>query len=94
MGKELKKEYRDYLRNIGEIELLNKRKTIFLTTSKMTGHCPWKFLEKEKKLYHISAYIKLHNLHINIQDISKYRLLNIVYIMNPGIIKSMEFILN
>lgn len=89
--KELSKEYRNYLRNIGELELLKKRKTIFITTTEMTSHSPWKFLDKEKKLYHVNEYIKLNNL--DIKDISNYTLRNIVYKINPGIIKSMEFVM-
>jgi hypothetical protein len=88
--KELSKEYRNYLKNIGELELLKKRKTIFITTSEMNGHSPWKFLDKEKKIYHVKQYIKLNNL--DIKDISNYTLRNIVYKINPGIIKSMEFV--
>jgi hypothetical protein len=91
--KELSKEYRNYLRNIGELELLKKRKTIFINTTEMTGHSPWKFLDKEKKLYYINQYIISNNLDINIKDISKYTLRNIVYTANPGIIKSMDFYL-
>lgn len=91
--KELSKEYRMYLKNIGELELLKKRKTIFIQTTEMTGHCPWKFLDKEKKLYHINQYIISNSIDINIKDISNYTLRNIVYKMNPGIIKSMEFYL-
>jgi len=90
--KELSKEYRNYLKNIGELELLKKRKTIFITTTEMTSYSPWKFLDKEKKLYHIKQYINTNNINIDINNISNYTLRNIVYKMNPGIIKSMEFI--
>lgn len=92
MGKELSKEYRNYLKNIGELELLKKRKTIFINTPEITSHSPWKFLDKEKKIYHIQDYIRLNNLNIDINNISNYTLRNIVYKINPGVINSMEFI--
>jgi hypothetical protein len=89
--KELTKEFKNKLKTIGELEASKRRTTIFIDKHDPNIiYYPWKHLSKKCKLEFFKKYIKEHNIDFDILEINNYRLKNIVFEKNPGIIHSLE----
>lgn len=71
----------------------NRRKTIFLDTIDIKANIPWKYLTKDEKIYKLLIFSKKNGLtYINSKNITFYRLQNIEYQTDTGIILDVTFV--
>lgn len=71
----------------------NRRKTIFLETIDIKANIPWKYLTKDEKIYKLLIFSTKNGLsYINSKNITSYKLQNIEYEINTGMILNVSFV--
>lgn len=71
----------------------NRRRTIFLETIDIKANIPWKYLTKDEKITKLLIFSKNNGLtEINSKNIIYYKLQNIEYQTDTGIIINVSFV--
>lgn len=81
------------LRIMNKEIIKNRRKTIFLETIDIKANIPWKYLTKDEKIYKLLIFCSKNGLSdINSKNITSYKLQNIEYEINTGMILNVSFV--